>query len=168
MLILVAASVQISVSTGNVTANAPGSVPSLPRSFCTRPNHVPKTGQSASLTTIQIQSRGLCSTPCPVSSTRGSRIRTRESCISHEFHTIIRPKFVNLDSTRWKQCAPVRRICSVSPRLQPRALRIVSKNIELNECSRGRSIGRRIRLLGGGSRTALNTRSINNVRASIV
>jgi hypothetical protein len=143
MLIPVTASVRISVPTGSVTANVPGSVPALPRSFCIRPNHIPKMGRSVSLTTIQIQSRGLRSTPCPISSTRGSQIRTRESCISHEFRTIIHPEFVNLDSTRWKRCAPVRRICSVSPRSQPRALRIVSKNIELNERSRGRSTRRR-------------------------
>jgi hypothetical protein len=168
MLISLAVSVWISVPTRSITAFAPGSVPPLPRSFHTSPNHVPKTGRSASLPTVQIQSRGLRSTPCPISSTQGSRICTRESCISHEFRTIIRPKFVNLDSSRWKRCAPVRRIGSKSLRSQPRVLLIVSKNIELNERLRGRSTRRRIRMLGGGPRTPLNTWSINNVRAEIV
>jgi hypothetical protein len=145
-----------------------GSIPLLPRSFCTSPNHVPKTGRAVSSPTIQTQSRGLRSTLCPVSSPQGSRIHTRESCISHEFRTIIRPKFINLDSTRCKRCALVRRIDSGSPRSQPRVLLIVCKNIELNERSHGRSTRRRIRLLGGDPRTALNTRSINNIRAKFV
>jgi hypothetical protein len=168
MLISVAASVRISVLTGSVTAFGPGSVPPLPRSFCTSSNHVPKTGRAVSLPTIQTRSRGLRSTLCSVSSIRGSRIRTRESCVSHEFRTIIHPEFVNLDSTRWKRCVPVRRIGSGSPRSQPRVVPIVSKNIGLNKRSRRRSTRRRIRLLGGGSRKALNTRSINNVHAKIM
>jgi hypothetical protein len=150
MLIFLAASVRINVPTGSVTAFAPGSVPPLPRSFSTSPNHVPKTCRLASLSTVQTQSRGLRSTPCPVSSTQGSQICTRESCISHELCTVVCSKFVNLDSTKWKQCAPVRRIGSSSPRSQSRVHLIVSKNIEVNQRSHGRSTKRRIRLLVGG------------------
>jgi hypothetical protein len=168
MLISLAVSIWISVPTGSVTAFAPGSVPPFPRSFCTSPNHVSKTGRSASLPTFQTRGQGLRLTLCPVSSTRGSRICTRESCISHEFRTIICPKFVNLDSSRWKRCALVRRIGSGSSRSQPRVLLIVSKNIELNERSRGRSTRRRIKLLGGGPQTPLNTRLINSVWTEIV
>ena len=147
MLILVAARVRISVPKGSVTSLALESIPPLPRTFRPRPNHVSRTGQSTSLTTIQIQSRGLCSSPCLVSSIRGSRICTREIYISREFCTIISPKFVNSDSTKWKRCAPFWRIYSGSPRLQSRIFLIVSKNIKFNERVCEWRTRRRIRLL---------------------
>ena len=147
MLILVAARVWISISKGSITTFVPRSVPLLPRTFGPRPNHVPGTDRLVSLTTFQTQSRGLRSSSCLVSSTREFRICTREIYIYHEFYTIIGSKFVNSDSTRWKQCAPIWQIYSGSLRLQPRVLLIVSKNIEFNEHACGWSTRRRIKLL---------------------
>jgi hypothetical protein len=158
----------ISISTESITAFALGILPPFLRSIRTSPNHVPKTGRSASLATVQTQSQGLPSSPCPVSSIPRSRINTRESCIFDVFRTIICPKFVNSNSTRWKQCVPIRRISSGNSRSHLHVLLIISKNIELNKRSHRRSTRRRIRLLGGVHKTPLNTRSINNVWAEIV
>ena len=161
MLIFVAASVWISVLTGNITAFALESIPLLPRSFCTRPNHVSGTGQLASSPPSRPKAGGSVRPRAwyPQLEDPGS-VPERAASLMNSTPSLV-PNLLIRTPPDWKQCVPLWRICSGSLTLQSHIFLIISKNIKLNKRSRGRNTRRR---MGGGPQTTLNTRSVNNVQ----